>query len=452
MYGKIINQIATGAYSKVYETDQNYAVKVRKNGIDGEMPDFLREIAVLNFLKHPNIITVYNFTLVDDYRYMYMPLGVNTFEDYLLSEDKIDNLTIYYMYNLLTATDYCHINGIIHRDIKPQNILLFSDGSLKLADFGMAKWGVSDGQTHTGGLVTIWWRAPEILLGDIYYDFLIDIWSIGIILFSIYGYKYVQGRNERSQLKRIYSIIGIPTEEIWPGVTKLPKWKDVQKIKLVKINEIIINKDIRDLTLKMLSWKPYRFSARQLLNHSLFDNYPKFQSKIINVEDVPIKLSLDKLRRKDLFEWIWELSLEFKAKPSTILLAFNIMDRYFTSSSEIDDKGYALTILLIAIKMREFIYWGFDSFLTKYSVDELKKFESNILDRIDYVLMTPYIHTLLKCKDHLMRKLICLYLNYDLVIKWSPSRFMKEVVELNQDTCHYLIDLKSPIAKNLVIL
>ena len=139
MYGKIIRKIATGAYGTVYETTNNYAVKTRLISADGESPDFLRELAVLKFLKHPNIIYTYGFKIVENYRYMYMPMAILTFEDYLLSTDKKEELTIYYMYSLLTATAYCHENGIIHRDIKPQNILLFRDGTLRLADFGMAK-------------------------------------------------------------------------------------------------------------------------------------------------------------------------------------------------------------------------------------------------------------------------------------------------------------------------
>jgi serine/threonine protein kinase len=111
----------------------------------------------------------------------------------------------------------------MHRDLKPANILVHTDGTLKLCDFGLAReFGIPTG-VRTMEVVTLWWRAPEILLGWRSYTFQSDIWSVGCIMAEIWGRRTLfMGDSEIDQLTKIFSVLGTPNEEVWPGWSSLP--------------------------------------------------------------------------------------------------------------------------------------------------------------------------------------------------------------------------------------
>ena len=85
------------------------------------------------------------------------------------------------MYQLLKGMDFCHARGIMHRDLKPQNLLVDRKGTLKLADFGLARAFMIPVRSYTHEVVTLWYRAPEILLGQRTYAPAVDMWSIGTV-------------------------------------------------------------------------------------------------------------------------------------------------------------------------------------------------------------------------------------------------------------------------------
>jgi cyclin-dependent kinase len=85
------------------------------------------------------------------------------------------------MYQLLLGINFCHSQGIMHRDLKPQNLLINRHGQLKIADFGLARAFAIPMRTYTHEVVTLWYRAPEILLGSRHYSVGVDMWSIGCI-------------------------------------------------------------------------------------------------------------------------------------------------------------------------------------------------------------------------------------------------------------------------------
>lgn len=126
------------------------------------------------------------------------------------------------MKQLLEVMEYMHSIDIIHRDIKCSNLLMTKHHLLKVADFGLAR-SVRGDQLFTNKVVTLWYRAPELLLGATSYDASIDMWSIGCVFAELYiGHPIFQGKTELEQITKIFDICGTPTTESWPDYKFLP--------------------------------------------------------------------------------------------------------------------------------------------------------------------------------------------------------------------------------------
>ena len=121
---------------------------------------------------------------------------------------------------------FCHQRRIIHRDLKPANLLIDKKGSIKMADFGLARAFNYPLRAYTHEIVTLYYRAPEILLGSPEYGCAVDVWSLGTILAEMVNLTPLfKGDSEIDQLYKIFRVLRTPTEEIWPGVSKLPDFK-----------------------------------------------------------------------------------------------------------------------------------------------------------------------------------------------------------------------------------
>lgn len=130
------------------------------------------------------------------------------------------------MLQLCSATEYLHSNWIIHRDLKTSNVLLNNRGQIKLADFGMARYTSNPPPRLTQLVVTLWYRAPELLLGAEEYGFEIDVWSLGCIFAELLTREPLfQGKNEVGQLSAIFNLLGTPTRDNWPDFRSLPNAK-----------------------------------------------------------------------------------------------------------------------------------------------------------------------------------------------------------------------------------
>lgn len=185
-----------------------------------------------------------------------------------------------YLHQLLSGLEFCHRHRFMHRDLKPQNLLIDKKGNLKIGDFGLARaFGVPI-RTYTHEVVTLWYRAPEILLGGKHYATVMDIWSVGCIFAELVTRRPLfPGDSEIDQLFRIFRLLGTPTEELWPGVTSYPDYKPSFPKWLPKedglnaANDGLLDADGIDLLKQMLVYDPAkRISTRRALQHPFFNS------------------------------------------------------------------------------------------------------------------------------------------------------------------------------------
>lgn len=214
------------------------------------------------------------------------------------------------MLQIVAATEYLHSNWILHRDLKTSNLLLNNRGEVKLADFGMARYTAQPSPKLTQLVVTLWYRAPELLLGVEGYDFEIDIWSLGCIFAELLTKEPIfQGKNEVDQLSRIFALLGTPTNETWPGFRSLPNAKALhpvlskstspsQQPSLTAAKFPYLTSSGLRLLSSLLSMDPAkRPSASQILSHPYFKEEPRPKAKEM-FPTFPSKAGQEKRRRR----------------------------------------------------------------------------------------------------------------------------------------------------------
>lgn len=193
-----------------------------------------------------------------------------------------------FLYQLLTGVAYCHYHRVLHRDLKPQNLLINKDGDLKLADFGLARAFGIPVRSYTHEVVTLWYRAPDVLLGSRKYSTPVDIWSVGCIFAEmVNGEPLFRGQTEHQQLDIIFSRLGTPSEAIYPGVSELPEWRPdfVQHPAPESLHFLVPNLDPVgvDLLSSMFIYDPSkRINAQSARQHAYFNDLPESIKRVGN--------------------------------------------------------------------------------------------------------------------------------------------------------------------------
>ncbi|RXM91551.1 Cyclin-dependent kinase 7 [Acipenser ruthenus] len=178
----------------------------------------------------------------------------------------------------LQGLEYMHHHWVLHRDLKPNNLLLDENGVLKLADFGLAKAFGSPNRVYTHQVVTRWYRAPELLFGARMYGVGVDMWAVGCILAELLlRVPFLPGDSDLDQLTKIFEALGTPTEEQWPDMTSLPDYVSFKMFPGTPLEHIFsaAGDDLLELLQGLFTYNPCtRLTASQALKKKYFSNRP----------------------------------------------------------------------------------------------------------------------------------------------------------------------------------
>jgi len=230
--------VGSGTYGKVYKALHVYSkeqVALKKIRMEGERDGFpvtaIREIKLLQSLKHVNVVALLEVMVEKNdcfmvFEYVSHDLtGILNHPTFSLSDAHKKDLAR----QLFEGLDYLHRRGVLHRDIKAANILVSKGGQLKLADFGLARfYAKNKKQDYTNRVITIWYRSPELLLGETQYGPAVDIWSAACVLVEIFTRHAIfpGDGGEINQLDKIYNVLGTPSRSSWPGIVHL-QWYEL---------------------------------------------------------------------------------------------------------------------------------------------------------------------------------------------------------------------------------
>jgi serine/threonine protein kinase len=271
------------------QTGEMVALKeIHLDSEEGTPSTAIREISLMKELKHENIVSLHDVIHTENKLMLvfeYMDKDLKKYMDSRGDRGQLDYVTIKsFMQQLLRGIAFCHDNRVLHRDLKPQNLLINNKGQLKLADFGLARAFGIPVNTFSNEVVTLWYRAPDVLLGSRTYNTSIDIWSAGCIMAEMYtGRPLFPGTTNEDQLQKIFRLMGTPSERSWPGISQFPEYKPnfhvyaTQDLRLFlpQIDQLGL-----DLLSRMLQLRPeMRISANEALRHPWFQDLNQLQAQ-----------------------------------------------------------------------------------------------------------------------------------------------------------------------------
>ncbi len=258
---KVVGFISSGTYGRVYKAlgrhgqAGEFAIKKFKPDKEGEQASYtgisqsaVREMALCSELNHGNVIRLVEIILEDKCIFMVFEYAEHDLLQIIHHHTQqprhpIPPTTIKsIMFQLLNGCQYLHTNWVLHRDLKPANIMVTSGGEVKIGDLGLARLAYKPLHSLYSGdkvVVTIWYRAPELLLGSRHYTPAIDMWAVGCIFAELLSLRPIFKGEEakmdskktvpfqRNQMQKIVDIMGLPTKERWPLLTSMIEYSQL---------------------------------------------------------------------------------------------------------------------------------------------------------------------------------------------------------------------------------
>ncbi|KAG8137991.1 hypothetical protein E2320_003922, partial [Naja naja] len=273
-----LEKLGEGTYATVYKgrsklTENLVALKeIRLEHEEGAPCTAIRED-----LKHANIVTLHDIVHTDKSLtlvFEYLDKDLKQYMDDCGNIMSVHNVKLF-LYQILRGLAYCHRRKVLHRDLKPQNLLINERGELKLADFGLARAKSVPTKTYSNEVVTLWYRPPDVLLGSSEYSTQIDM-GVGCIFFEMAsGRPLFPGSTVEDELHLIFRLLGTPSQETWPGITSSDEFRNYNFPKYKQ--QPLINHAPRldsegiELIVKFLQYESKkRISAEEAMKHAYF--------------------------------------------------------------------------------------------------------------------------------------------------------------------------------------
>ncbi|KAF8638096.1 hypothetical protein AX17_002457 [Amanita inopinata Kibby_2008] len=315
----ILGFISSGTYGRVYKAQSLedhtsiYAIKKFKPDKEGDVVTYtgisqsaIREMALNREINHENVVALKEVILEDKAIHMVFEYAEHDFlqvihhhSQTLRSPIPISTLKSL-IYQLLNGLLYLHSCHILHRDLKPANILITSSGIVKIGDLGLARLVYEPLQSlHAGDkvVVTIWYRAPELLMGSKHYNKAIDCWATGCVLAELASLRPIfkgeeakmEGKKnngglpfQRDQLLKIFEVLGTPEENDWPNLIYMSEYQNMKRLdhypnRLHDWCQSRLRAPLAyDLLRQLFAYNPdKRLTAREALHHRWFTEDPK---------------------------------------------------------------------------------------------------------------------------------------------------------------------------------
>ncbi|KAG6834753.1 hypothetical protein H0H93_007604, partial [Arthromyces matolae] len=311
----ILGFISSGTYGRVYkaqsleEDGRIHAIKKFKPDKEGDVITYtgisqsaIREIALNREIDHENVVALKEVILEDKSIYMVFEYAEHDFLQVIhhCSQTLRTMPSLPFLksliHQLLNGVLYLHSSHILHRDLKPANILITSSGVVKIGDLGLARLIYEPLQSLVAGdkvVVTIWYRAPELLLGAKHYNRAVDCWAVGCVMAELASLRPIfkgeeaklEKKNvpfQRDQLLKIFEILGTPNEKDWPGLVDMPEYQNMKRLdpftdRLHDWTQSRIRApNAYDLLRRLFAYDPdKRLTAREALMHKWFHEEPK---------------------------------------------------------------------------------------------------------------------------------------------------------------------------------
>ncbi|KAI0440427.1 cyclin-dependent protein [Xylaria telfairii] len=260
---RVVGFISSGTYGRVYKAHGrqgqvgDFAIKKFKPDKEGEQIQYtgisqsaIREMALCSELQHSNVIRLIEIILEDKCIFMVFEYAEHDLLQIIHHHTQQPRHSIppttvkSIMFQLLNGCQYLHTNWVLHRDLKPANIMVTSSGKVKIGDLGLARLFYKPLHSLFSGdkvVVTIWYRAPELLLGSRHYTPAVDMWAVGCIFAELLSLRPIFKGEEakmdkktvpfqRNQMQKIVEIMGMPTKERWPLLTSMPEYNNLSTL------------------------------------------------------------------------------------------------------------------------------------------------------------------------------------------------------------------------------